>query len=81
MITCCIDLYCFDNKYYLKLRKGVALLRLLLILAGLLLIPEMAMAEEFKNLGINRNGAGYLYRFDFSGCLRFCHGRGIYPFT
>ena len=38
--------------------KGVALLRLLLIFAGMLLLPGMAMAEEFHNLGLTGTERG-----------------------
>ena len=39
-------------------RKGVVLLRALFLLAGLLLLPEFAFAEEFHNLGLTGTERG-----------------------
>ena len=61
------------------------MLRLLLILAGLLLIPEMAMAEEFKNLGLTGTERGiytvliFLVAYGFVMAEEFTHLRKSKP--
>jgi len=61
------------------------LLRLLLILAGLLLIPEIAMAEEFKNLGLTGTERGiytvlvFLVAYGFVMTEEFTHLRKSKP--
>jgi len=61
------------------------LLRLLLILAGLLLLPEMAMAEEFKTLGLTGTERGiytvliFLVAYGFVMAEEFTHLRKSKP--
>ncbi len=61
------------------------MLRLLLILAGLLLIPEIAMAEEFKNLGLTGTERGiytvlvFLVAYGFVMTEEFTHLRKSKP--
>lgn len=61
------------------------MLRLLLILAGLLLIPEVAMAEEFKNLGLTGTERGvytvliFLVAYGFVMAEEFTHLRKSKP--
>ena len=65
--------------------EGVALLRILLILAGLLLLPEIAMAEEFKNLGLTGTERGiytvliFLVAYGFVMTEEFTHLRKSKP--
>lgn len=65
--------------------KGVTLLRLLLILAGLLFLPELAMAEEFKNLGMTGTERGiytvliFLVAYGFVMTEEFTHLRKSKP--
>jgi hypothetical protein len=61
------------------------LLRLLLILAGLLLLPEMAMAEEFKTLGLTGTERGiytvliFVVAYGFVMAEEFTHLRKSKP--
>lgn len=61
------------------------MLRLLLILAGLLLVPEIAMAEEFKNLGLTGTERGiytvlvFLVAYGFVMAEEFTHLRKSKP--
>jgi Na+/H+ antiporter NhaD/arsenite permease-like protein len=61
------------------------LLRLLLILAGLLLIPELAMAEEIHNLGLTGTERGiytlliFLIAYGFVMAEEFTHLRKSKP--
>ena len=65
--------------------KGVNLLRLLLILAGLLFLPEIAMAEEFHNLGMTGTERGiytvliFLIAYGFVMAEEFTHLRKSKP--
>ncbi len=65
--------------------EGVALLRILLILAGLLFLPEIAMAEEFKNLGLTGTERGiytvliFLVAYGFVMTEEFTHLRKSKP--
>jgi len=65
--------------------KGVILLRLLLILAGLLFLPEIAMAEEFHNLGMTGTERGiytvliFLVAYGFVMTEEFTHLRKSKP--
>lgn len=69
----------------LKINKGVVLLRLLLILAGLLCLPELAMAEEFQNLGLTGTERGiytvliFLVAYGFVMTEEFTHLRKSKP--
>ena len=61
------------------------MLRLLLIVAGLLFIPEIAMAEEFKNLGLTGTERGiytvliFLVAYGFVMAEEFTHLRKSKP--
>lgn len=61
------------------------MLRLFLILAGLLFLPEMAMAEEFKNLGLTGTERGiytvliFLVAYGFVMAEEFTHLRKSKP--
>lgn len=61
------------------------MLRLLLIFAGLLLLPELAMAEEFKNLGLTGTERGiytvliFLVAYGFVMAEEFTHLRKSKP--
>ncbi len=61
------------------------MLRLLLIFAGLLLLPEIAMAEEFKNLGLTGTERGiytvliFLVAYGFVMAEEFTHLRKSKP--
>lgn len=61
------------------------MLRLLLILAGLLFLPEIAMAEEFKNLGLTGTERGiytvliFLVAYGFVMTEEFTHLRKSKP--
>lgn len=65
--------------------EGVILLRLLLILAGLLFLPEIAMAEEFHNLGMTGTERGiytvliFLVAYGFVMTEEFTHLRKSKP--
>ncbi len=65
--------------------KGVVLLRLLLIFAGLLFLPELAMAEEFKSLGLTGTERGiytvlvFLVAYGFVMTEEFTHLRKSKP--
>ena len=61
------------------------MLRILLILAGLLFLPELAMAEEFKNLGLTGTERGiytvlvFLVAYGFVMTEEFTHLRKSKP--
>ncbi len=65
--------------------KGVALLRLLLIFAGMLLVPGLAMAEEFHNLGLTGTERGiytvliFFVAYGFVMTEEFTHMRKSKP--